>query len=247
MLATTSTSTPSSASSAPRRWPQLGVAVTLMRSTNANATHPHSRPIHPSNATSTALSTAHTRLSAVDPILRSDDQRHDREVLLVRRAHSPMKGWWGMPGGKVEMGETLKQAAQREVLEECGLHVIVHDQPFYTTELIVPPPSTTSATVDSQQPSSAVGHYVLLHFLAHPIQPHGGMSECAGDDALELRWFNCQDLINMVPASEEDKEEDSNENEDGSSRQSDATPRIIPSVATVVVKAVEYESRHSQS
>jgi 8-oxo-dGTP diphosphatase len=46
-------------------------------------------------------------------------------VLLVRRAHEPLKGDWSLPGGAVEVGETLAEAVVREVREETGLEVRV--------------------------------------------------------------------------------------------------------------------------
>ena len=49
----------------------------------------------------------------------------DGRVLLVKRAQAPLKGEWSLPGGAVEVGETLSAAVQREVLEETGLVVSV--------------------------------------------------------------------------------------------------------------------------
>jgi 8-oxo-dGTP diphosphatase len=46
-------------------------------------------------------------------------------VLLVKRGHEPLKGEWSVPGGCVEIGETLEEAVAREVLEETGLKVDV--------------------------------------------------------------------------------------------------------------------------
>lgn len=46
-----------------------------------------------------------------------------REVLLVRRAKSPGRGQWSLPGGAVELGETLHEALEREVWEETSIHV----------------------------------------------------------------------------------------------------------------------------
>lgn len=46
-------------------------------------------------------------------------------VLLIKRAHAPLKGHWSLPGGAVELGETLEQATAREVREETGLDIDV--------------------------------------------------------------------------------------------------------------------------
>lgn len=49
----------------------------------------------------------------------------DNRVLLVKRGHAPLKGEWSLPGGAVEIGETLEAAVVRELLEETGLSVEV--------------------------------------------------------------------------------------------------------------------------
>lgn len=46
-------------------------------------------------------------------------------ILLIKRGNEPGKGLWAVPGGKVKLGEGLKEAAQREVFEETGLEVAV--------------------------------------------------------------------------------------------------------------------------
>ena len=50
---------------------------------------------------------------------------HDGQVLIVQRGKAPSKGVWTVPGGAVELGETMRQAAAREVKEECGIKVEV--------------------------------------------------------------------------------------------------------------------------
>lgn len=50
---------------------------------------------------------------------------HDGNVVLVRRKYEPLKGTWSLPGGAVELGETLEECVAREMQEETGLDVRV--------------------------------------------------------------------------------------------------------------------------
>ncbi len=57
---------------------------------------------------------------AVDCVVLNEDQ-----VLLLKRAHEPFNGYWVLPGGHVERGETVEEAAAREMKEELGIDVEV--------------------------------------------------------------------------------------------------------------------------
>ncbi len=51
--------------------------------------------------------------------------RKGEDVLLIRRGKPPLAGQWTLPGGAVELGETLKEAIEREIQEECNIHIAV--------------------------------------------------------------------------------------------------------------------------
>ena len=57
------------------------------------------------------------------------------EVLLVQRGKPPAKGMWAIPGGSVELGETLKEAAEREIIEETGFRIKA-GEPVFSFEVI---------------------------------------------------------------------------------------------------------------
>ncbi|MGA8111614.1 MAG: NUDIX hydrolase [Acidobacteriaceae bacterium] len=109
------------------------------------------------------------------------------EVLLVRRAHEPLKGEWSLPGGAVEVGETLQEAIGREVLEETGLVI-------ETVEVV------EAFDRISRDPDGRVRfHYVLVDFLC---RVKGGSLACASD-ALEARWAGPGDLEGLTPKTVE--------------------------------------------
>ncbi len=89
-------------------------------------------------------------------------------VVLIRRAKEPLRGRWVVPGGTVELGETLEQAVVRELKEETGLDVR-------------PLALVTAFDRISREAGRVSYHYVIVDFLCERI---GGRLE-AGDDALE--------------------------------------------------------------
>jgi 8-oxo-dGTP diphosphatase len=100
------------------------------------------------------------------------------KVLLVRRGHEPLKGEWSLPGGAVELGETLAAAIAREVEEETGLRVDVGP--------IVDVLDRVRLDADGRPQF----HYVLIDFVCRPV---GGSLACASD-ADEAAWVPVGDL-----------------------------------------------------
>lgn len=107
------------------------------------------------------------------------------QVLLTVRGKAPRKGLWGIPGGVVEVGETLEQAVEREVLEETGIRV----KPI---ELI-----TIFDSVNKDELGRVQFHYILFEYLCEYIS--GEVK--AGDDAPDARWIPLDNLdsFNIMP------------------------------------------------
>ncbi|MGH9862373.1 MAG: NUDIX hydrolase [Candidatus Acidiferrales bacterium] len=93
-------------------------------------------------------------------------------VLLVKRGAEPLRGQWSLPGGAVELGETLEEAVVRELCEETGLAVRV-------LELVEALERITRD--DTGRPHY---HYVLLDYLCQAV---GGTLH-AGSDVVEVAW-----------------------------------------------------------
>jgi 8-oxo-dGTP diphosphatase len=93
-------------------------------------------------------------------------------ILLVERGKNPLKGFWSLPGGLVETGESLQEAVQREVLEETGLRV----KPLEMFELF--------ERIIRDAKGRAEYHYVLADYIC---RVEGGVLQ-AGDDVARAEW-----------------------------------------------------------
>lgn len=102
----------------------------------------------------------------------------DKRILLVKRGQAPSKGLWTVPGGKVELGENLRQAVVREMREETGLQVRVG-------ELV-----THFEVIEPDEQDRVRYHYVIMDFWVSIISGRLG----PGDDVLETAWVGLQDL-----------------------------------------------------
>jgi len=109
-------------------------------------------------------------------------------ALLIRRAGPPLEGQWSIPGGMLEVGETLEQGVARELAEETGLQVKVVEL-IEVFERIFPAPANADGT-----PGNAARpkyHFVILDYLC---EMQAG-SLCAGSDALEFAWAREEELV----------------------------------------------------
>ena len=98
---------------------------------------------------------------------------HEERVLLVRRANPPDQGLWGYPGGRIEAGETVFAAAERELREETGIR-------GRATRLI-----EAIDLFDRAPDGTLRRHFILLAIACDWVSG----SPAAGDDALDVRWF----------------------------------------------------------
>jgi ADP-ribose pyrophosphatase len=114
---------------------------------------------------------------------------HEDKVLLVLRGQPPAEGVWAIPGGSVELGETLQAAAEREVLEETGLHVRAGEI-IYTFE-----------SIQRDEVGRVKFHYVIVDLLAEPLNPTQPC--CPADDVRDAGWFTWPEVDNSgLPVSE---------------------------------------------
>ena len=99
-------------------------------------------------------------------VLRGND------VLLVRRGEPPRKDQWSIPGGKQERGETVRDAAHREIREETGVEIAL----IGLVDVV--------DGIRRDESGAVISHYTLVDFAAEWVSGE----PVAGDDAAEARW-----------------------------------------------------------
>lgn len=121
---------------------------------------------------------------AVGVIIRQGDQ-----IALVQRDKEPSRGLWTFPGGAVELGESIRDAARREAQEETGLHVEVQDV------------ATIMDHVVRDEEGRVHYHYIIVDFYARPI---GGTLQ-PGTDVSDACWVGLAELeaLSMTEKAEQ--------------------------------------------
>lgn len=102
---------------------------------------------------------------------------HQNRILLIRRSKEPARGEWAIPGGRVELGETMREAAAREVMEETCVSIRPGEL-IYFFETIQPDPK-----------GRIQFHYAIFDFRAEYLAGE----PTPRDDAMDARWVSAED------------------------------------------------------
>jgi 8-oxo-dGTP diphosphatase len=101
----------------------------------------------------------------------------DGKAIIIKRANEPYRGQWSIPGGRVELGESLVDAVRREMKEETGLDVAVG-------------PLIEVFERIQRQDGRVQHHFVIVDYLCTCV----GGALCAGDDADDAVWVTSEQL-----------------------------------------------------
>ncbi|NJN32030.1 MAG: NUDIX hydrolase [Synechococcales cyanobacterium RM1_1_8] len=100
----------------------------------------------------------------------------DLKILLIQRKLDPFRGQWALPGGFVELDETLEEAARRELEEETGVKDLFLEQLYSFSDL----------DRDPRERVISVAYYALVNLDEHPA--------IAASDAAQVSWFSAFEL-----------------------------------------------------
>ena len=106
--------------------------------------------------------------------------KRDR-ILMAQRGKEPLKYWWSLPGGALELGESLVDGIRREVREETGLDI----RPLGVLQIF--------ERIMRDASGAPEYHYVLIDYVCRVI----GGELCAGDDVCAVEWVRRPDLPNL--------------------------------------------------
>jgi 8-oxo-dGTP diphosphatase len=108
-------------------------------------------------------------------------------ALLIRRASEPLRGEWSIPGGMLELGETLEQGVARELLEETGLQVRVLELIEVFERIVYAPNGERAGRGDPERPRF---HYVIVDYLCERISGE----HAAASDVTDVVFADEDDL-----------------------------------------------------
>ena len=103
------------------------------------------------------------------------------KILTIKRSQEPSKGKWSIPGGRVELGETVYEAAKREALEECSIEIEI-ERLLDSVDNII-----------RDEEGHIKYHFVIIDLLAKHVS--GEIK--ARSDADECRWVTPQELAEL--------------------------------------------------
>jgi ADP-ribose pyrophosphatase YjhB (NUDIX family) len=113
---------------------------------------------------------------------------YENRALLILRGSPPLKGQWSIPGGMLELAETIEQGIVRELSEETGLDVKVVELIEVFERIFPAPPNTDGSPGDAARPQY---HFVILDYLC---EMRGG-TLAAGSDAVDFAWVREEELV----------------------------------------------------
>jgi 8-oxo-dGTP diphosphatase len=106
----------------------------------------------------------------------------DNKLLLVKRKYDPDAGYWSIPGGHLDLGERVEDAAEREALEETGFKVKVSSLAGIINKIMY------------DKKGKIEYHYVLLNYFVEQIEGNTNQPPKAQDDALEAKFVPFEEL-----------------------------------------------------